>query len=329
MGRSKRKLRLRNYDAEVAQELNEMEKKEDLAEYFKQYLNGEISKDELDIKVDSLDVDSSLIHDAKKEVITDYHNMFYNEQISKADLLEKCDEIELDDSIKNVMENSKNYSEKQLARSRQVLTSEMVDKINNTFDATGAMKSRVATSSTSGMVWGLTQVTQSNHYYCGPATAKMIIDDAISGTVSQGTCARSLGTTSAGTAWRSNGSYPMRNTLNSLIGTNFYAAYSAGTNDVSKLTGKVTSTINSDWGIAANIYSPAYGTYRLPGYPANKTIEHWIAIDGYYDRGNTIHYADPAYGAGSVSWSGNITSPYSNVSATAMAYLIWERGIVY
>ena len=65
----KGKLRLRNYDAEVAQELNEMEKKEDLAEYFKQYLNGEISKDELDIKVDSLDVDSSLIYDAKKEAV--------------------------------------------------------------------------------------------------------------------------------------------------------------------------------------------------------------------------------------------------------------------
>lgn len=71
---------------------------------------------------------------------------------------------------------------------------------------------------------------------------------------------------------------------------------------------------------------------RLPGYPTNINVGHWIIADGYIWETNTqsvtgIQYIDPAK-SDVISWSDNI-SAYASTDLTNMFKFARSRGIIW
>lgn len=192
-------------------------------------------------------------------------------------------------------------------------------------------------------------VPQENYYYCGPATAKSILDSmGINRTQTQLAGTNYLKTTPEnGTPWyMTNGNdysqFPMPNTLTDIQYEVSDSAYmyvasptgAAGANPltVEQCKAYVMSTVSVfgfGYGVAANgrsdkdVDDPSH----LPGYPTNEDIKHWVAVDGYYDNGNMIWIADPAKSS-AVGWSNSIQS-YCIVSAENFCAFVAHRGIVW
>jgi hypothetical protein len=112
----------------------------------------------------------------------------------------------------------------------------------------------------------------------------------------------------------------------------FYAPYPwgpAGTTDleVIDVKPKVVTTIDEGHGLVVCGASYKIGTpSHLPNYP-DKTVRHWLAIDGYKSSGNTIWIVDPAK-SDEVSWSDDIDAYYS-ISASKLAEYAQDRGLVW
>jgi Peptidase_C39 like family len=259
----------------------------------------------------------------KKETLADIYMDFKIGNITEDELIKESTKLGLNLETKALIENNSQVSSKSFLESDTIIQ----DKLNNTG---GVKASGFETYATSNILPGLIQTSQIAGHYCGPATASMIIDEVLNYTPGQDWLAQALGTnTSEGTPWRKYLTHPMRNVLNNYLNTSWYVAYDASTNDSSKLTNAVVLGIDSGYGIAANAYEPKGGSYRLKGHPADRAIEHWVAIDGYSNGGSTIHYAEPVYKAPSVSWYQNITNPYYNIPNYELSYIIWERGLIY
>lgn len=265
--------------------------------------------------------------DTKAKLYSD----FKDGKIDKNTYLKQSENLKIDNSEREFIKKSKTNAELQKESKTIVLTKDMKNKLNNTFDTITSreiVSDETASSSGNGMIWDLYQQPQQTSYYCGPATVASILG-AKNLHYSQSDLASYLGTTTAGTAWYNGGnSYPVRDVLNSLENTFYYAVYPASTNSTSQLSYKVKYSIDRDYGVAANIYEVYNGTYSLPGH-SGRTIEHWIPIDGYYNNGSSIHYAEPIYNATSISWYKNVTSAYSTVPDYVMSYVIWEKGLVW
>ena len=261
-----------------------------------------------------------------KEVLAETYMNFKTGKISEEDLINEATRLGFNSEIKTTIENISNLNEKINSKSRLTYDEKIQDKLNNTG---GEPFSEIETYATSNILPGLVQTSQSESYYCGPATASMIIADKRS-TPGQYALATALGTTSSeGTPWRKNAAYPMATVLNKYLYTDWYIPYPAVSNDSTRLTNCVVYSIDSGYGIAANVYEPVGGTYRLEGHPSDRNIEHWVAIDGYSSSGSTIHYAEPVYKAPSISWYKSVTNPYYNIANYKLSYIIWERGLIY
>lgn len=186
------------------------------------------------------------------------------------------------------------------------------------------------------------QYPQIKSYYCGPATAHMILK-AMGITKTQTVLAGSnyLDTETYGeTPWYiTDGSSPsqfvMATTLNAIQSYKYYTPSplgQAGSNPltVTQCKSYVMSATSNGYGIAlcgqskANINDPSH----LPGYPTNRNIGHWLACRGYYGSGNYIWLVDPAYGAESVSFSDNITGTYA-ITAEKYQAFIATRGMIW
>ena len=97
---------------------------------------------------------------------------------------------------------------------------------------------------------------------------------------------------------------------------------------------KIKSTIDVEEGVLACGVSDgrANDGSRLPNYPANESISHWIIIDGYYWETTTetptkLSYVDPAK-SDAISWSGAITA-YGDTTIENIYKFTSSRGIIY
>lgn len=79
-------------------------------------------------------------------------------------------------------------------------------------------------------------------------------------------------------------------------------------------------------------YGNDYNGSRLPNYPTNQNVSHWILSDGYaWDNVaqsmTAISFVDPAKSS-AISWSGPV-SAYSSTNVTRMYNFASSRGIIY
>lgn len=262
----------------------------------------------------------------KKDEKAKLYSDFKDGKIDKTNYLKQSEKLKIDNDESDFIKNSKTNAALQKESKSTVLTKDMQDKLKNTVDTTTSGISPYAAGE--GMIWNLYQQPQETEFYCGPATVASILR-AKNLNYSQGTLAGYLGTTTGGTAWYNGGnSYPVRDVLNNLENTSYYGVYAASTNSTSELSYRVKYSIDRNYGVAANIYEVYNGTYALPGH-SGRTVEHWIPIDGYYNNGSSIHYAEPIYNATSISWYKNVTAAYFTVPDYVMSYVVWEKGLVW
>ena len=168
------------------------------------------------------------------------------------------------------------------------------------------------------------QIPQQTTYFCGPATASEIIRAKAFNTINQYDLATPLHCTTDGTPWY-DGSYPMRDTLNSYLNTSFYTPYGT-TVTASDFQSFVIYDIDQQYGTAGDAWEVPGGPH-LVGHPVNSTIYHWFAIFGYDDYGNTIHYKDSVAGS-TVSWSGSVPES-SSMNYATLATIVNGRGIIW
>lgn len=173
----------------------------------------------------------------------------------------------------------------------------------------------------------LLQQPQQRTYWCGPATASEIVEAYLdSSTYSQSYMASVLGTTTDGTPWYTN-RYPMADALNDVENSGWYIPYGT-TVEAATFKDHVTFDIDYNRGVAANAYEVGGKTHpHLTGHPLDKTIYHWVAIDGYDRSGYLIHYADSVHDS-SVSWAAGVPA-YSQIDYVTMARIMNGRGIIW
>ncbi len=201
------------------------------------------------------------------------------------------------------------------------------------------------------------QIPEDPDYFCGPATAAVVLidDNVIIGPngeqlsrepsefwYDQAVLASStyLNTINdGGTNWYENGKSPMADTLNAWV-SGYSAWYTVvngsgvgGGFSTSYMSGAIESDISTGWAVASGMYLVP-GNTELPGYPnLNITggyIGHWIPLVGYYDNGNYIQYADPVYGSSINNEGGwNVPGPVASVPAWQMASVLNTRGFIW
>lgn len=172
--------------------------------------------------------------------------------------------------------------------------------------------SSISAAPYSAMLTGAVQVDQTTSYYCGPATAQIVLQWPGSSwyvdQVRQQDLASSeeLNCVSPNydTAWYYSGNdintYVMSKTLNGRKGYTAYYPYTYGyprpTITFSGVRTRVLTTIgDNSMAIAAS--GESYGDEgdmgHLPGYPTY-SIGHWICAKGYDTNGYDVFIADPA-----------------------------------
>jgi hypothetical protein len=135
-----------------------------------------------------------------------------------------------------------------------------------------------------GRVLKVHWVRQAKSYWCGPATAHMVLSARMgSGAPSQWKL-RGMADNNGGTdRWE------MRAALNKHLKTRWYEV-KTNKNGLHK---DVVYDVNRKYAVAAGILVRQGGP-RPPGYPSNQTIDHWVAVIGY--SGDRILIADPVAG---------------------------------
>lgn len=189
------------------------------------------------------------------------------------------------------------------------------------------------TSTACGANWvNLTQQSQNNWYYCGPATAAEVL--GVRGAwYSQSFLAGSsyLKTDANGqTTWNP---YVMGPTLNTLLNTSWYVADNgSGVGygfSQSTWMSDLGFDIDNGWAIAGNIVEYANTDPHLVGHPRSMTISHWIGIYGYTNYGYDTSYADSISGDAYIwPWAVNVPA-YSTISSSDMTTLLNQRGFVW
>ena len=172
---------------------------------------------------------------------------------------------------------------------------------------------------------GVTHVTQSNGYYCGPASAYMALKYAAPWQMTsktQSDLASELGTSaSAGTDWYLGGSgpdaYPMWKVFDSYLGVSTTSAMVFNNSVTStNLTNRIVRAIDLGYPIAYNMQ----GSMNGQNYPSG----HWMTIIGYKNYGSTLVIADPAKGL----YGLNPTSAVFETTVAAVLSAGMWKGIV-
>lgn len=197
---------------------------------------------------------------------------------------------------------------------------------------------------------GLVQSSQINYYYCGPATAYEMLrylgnttsyygaslsQSALGATCSVSGCRSSDGNylqtdAHVGTDWSDGGGHPMPDGLNYWRGGSVSGFYMPVGTTVNATTFKnnFTSDIDSNYPVAGNADEvQGYPQYHLVGHP-NQNIQHWFAIRGYDNNGDTVQYADSISGASSISYSASVPA-YSSMPTSTIAVILDGRGYVW
>lgn len=193
-------------------------------------------------------------------------------------------------------------------------------------NASAKSASLSSTLSSTSHITSLQQQPQETYYWCGPATASEIIKSFTGVTCPQSYLASYLGTTTDGTPWYTN-TYPMADCLNYFEHTTWYVPYGTEVN-ASMFKQHLVFDIDYERDIAGNTWEVGGSTHpHLTGHPQDRTIYHWIAIDGYLDGGTTVHYADSVNGS-SISWAASCPK-YATCDYEKMARILNGRGIIW
>lgn len=178
----------------------------------------------------------------------------------------------------------------------------------------------------------LTQVAQEVDWWCGPATAYMVIDQlasdgriddtrSVNGSdLSQSTLAASDYTDADG----GGGTYrdSMKKALNSWTGTNYYDVLS----NPSPRDFKAALTENIDRGQSFAVAAlESAGGPHYNGHPYSMTVDHWVAAKGYDYHGKVTEFADP----GTSIWSGASETFNYNTSEFVENFVQPEKAIVW
>ncbi len=197
---------------------------------------------------------------------------------------------------------------------------------------------------------GLTQSSQINSFYCGPATAYEMLSflgnwtsyyglslsqSALGSTCSGSGCRSSDGNylqtdAHGGTDWSNGGGHPMPDGLNYWrqgLTNGFYVPVGTSVN-ATTFKNNFTSDIDANYPVAGNADEVAgSATYHLVGHP-NIDILHWFAIRGYDNNGDMVQYADSISGAPSIRYYQSVP-PYSSMATSTIAVILDGRGYVW
>lgn len=134
--------------------------------------------------------------------------------------------------------------------------------------------------------------TQINNYYCGPASASMIVN-SLGYNKSQQQMASLLGTTTNGT----NAGNGVANALNNAIkGSRFKFRWEWHTyNQIDKMKGHVVETLSYGNPVMVNT-AESPGDVYLKGHNIGAPLYHFGVIGDYFNYGNEVTYVDPGYG---------------------------------
>ena len=180
-------------------------------------------------------------------------------------------------------------------------------------------KSNVPMARASSVEISIPFQTQQNDYYCGPASAKMVLG-GIGYTRTQDQMAALLGTTTNGT----NAGNNVANALNSVVaGSKYQFRWQWHTySDVSTIKGHVVEALNYGNPVMVNtMESP--GDVYLTGHNIGTTLYHYGVVADYFDNGNQVTYTDPGYGR----YSGFVMN--QRASITNLSYAVGGRGYAW
>ncbi len=174
--------------------------------------------------------------------------------------------------------------------------------------------------------WGarnlsITNYTQSNSYYCGPANVKQVLQYINGSSLSQSTYASNMGTNSSGTYV-----YRIRNELNNKQSYHTYAYTQMGSGDLEKFKNIISSDIfyGNDTevkGIPVILHAL---TKALPIYNSHNT-GHYLTVSGYSAIARTVTYVDTNssnYGNGNVLGSHTVSAEIMFQTVSGSRYVI-------
>lgn len=134
--------------------------------------------------------------------------------------------------------------------------------------------------------------TQINDYYCGPASASMIVS-SLGRPRSQQQMASLLGTTTNGT----NAGNGVANALNAVMKGSRYKFNWVWHQyyEIDKFKDNITHAISYGNPVMVNtVESP--GDSYLAGHSIGTALYHYGIVADYFDNGNSVTYVDPGYG---------------------------------
>lgn len=195
---------------------------------------------------------------------------------------------------------------------------------------------------------GLSQVSQSNKYRCGSATAYEILKykKVTSGPGGEALTQPNLGAKCAvgylcteplqntpwlvGSSYPDAGGYPMPSTLNKWTKTSYYVANKAAAFLPSDYVNSLVYDIDHAYPVAVDIHEIANTGYHLAGHPSWVDSKHWVAAYGYESTGATTDYADSVHGVSTsvISWAATVPA-YSPYSGDRLFVLMKEFGYVW
>lgn len=161
--------------------------------------------------------------------------------------------------------------------------------------------------------------TQQTDYYCGPASARMVLG-GIGYYRTQDQMASLLGTTVNGT----NAGNGVANALNSVVaGSQYEFRWQWHTyTDISTIKGHIVEALNYGNPVMVNtMESP--GDVYLAGHNIGTTLYHYGVVADYFNYGNEVTYTDPGYGR----YSGFVQD--QRVSITNLSYAVGGRGYAW
>lgn len=181
-------------------------------------------------------------------------------------------------------------------------------------------KKNIPTTRGSSVVISIPFQTQQNDYYCGPASARMVLG-GMGYNVSQDYMASLLGTTASDGTYAGDG---VVNALNRVVsGSRFQFRWQWHTyTNVGTIKGHVVEALDYGNPVMVNtVESP--GDVYLVGHDIGVPLYHFGVVADYFDYGNSVTYTDPGYGR----YSGFVMD--QRASITNLSYAAGGRGYAW
>ena len=193
-----------------------------------------------------------------------------------------------------------------------------------------ATASESSTRAFTNILSGVTFYRQEEYYYCGPATAYIILKRCGVPNITQDSLADELETSSArGTPFTSHKMEEVLNDRNTYTGINYIATSKGSRETMTDFTSRfksavVLNTDNNDM-MAMDGLSRYGAAGYMSNYPTNEDIYHWLGICGYNYNGDDFYLVDPASGRQGFT---NVPQKYF-VTATKAAAFASANGYLY